>query len=155
MDGASTTSSSELGLILQSPTEKLLEHAIWLGFPASNNKAEYEAILARLDLALTLAANKLKIYSNSQLVFRQIQREYEVKDEHMARYLTLVQADLAKLSEWVVERVPQTENLKVDALARIVTSLPIKEIVLLPIYLQATSLIATASICSTSETNTN
>lgn len=52
----------------------------------------------------------------------------------MARYLTLVQTGLAKLSEWAVERVPRTENLMANALVRIAAILFIKEAMLLPIY---------------------
>lgn len=52
-----------------------------------------------LDLALTLATIKLKICSNSQLIIGQIRKEYEAKDEYMARYLTLVENRLAKLGE--------------------------------------------------------
>lgn len=104
-----------------------------------------------LDLALTLAVVKLKICSDSQLVMEQIQKGYEAKDERMAHYLTLVQAGLAKLGEWVVKRVPQTENIKANALARVVATLPIKEAVLFPIYFQDTSSIIATSICSTIE----
>lgn len=71
----------------------------------------------------------------------------------MARYLTLVQAGLAKLGEWVVKRLPQTENIKANALARVAATLLIKEAVLFSIYLQDTSSITAASICSTIETN--
>ena len=155
MNGASKASGSEIGLVLQSLTREQLEQAIQLGFPASNNEVEYEATLVGLDLALTLAATKLRIYNDSQLVIRQIQGEYEAKDKCMVRYLVQVQANLAKLSEWAVERVTWTKNKKADTLARIATTLLIKEAVLLPIYLQTTSLIATALVCSTSEENTN
>ncbi|RVW70224.1 hypothetical protein CK203_051479 [Vitis vinifera] len=55
--------------------------------PASNNEAEYEAILSGLDLALALSVSKLRIYSDSQLVVRHVQKEYEAKDSRMARYL--------------------------------------------------------------------
>ena len=73
----------------------------------------------------------------------------------MAHYLIWVQANLAKLSEWVVERVPRTENMKVDILVGIVATLSIKEVLLLAIYLQTTSSIAVTLVCSTSEENTN
>lgn len=66
----------------------------------------------------------------------------------MARYLTLVQTGLAKLSEWAVERVPRTENLMANALVRIAAILFIKEAMLLPIYFQIASSIATMSVCS-------
>ncbi|RVW25566.1 hypothetical protein CK203_111027 [Vitis vinifera] len=68
VDGASRSSGSGVGLLLQSPTGEHLEQAIRLGFSASNNEAEYKAILSGLDLALALSVSKLRIYSDSQLV---------------------------------------------------------------------------------------
>ncbi|RVW92740.1 Pro-Pol polyprotein [Vitis vinifera] len=88
VDGASRSSGSGVGLLLQSPTGEHLEQAIRLGFPASNNEVEYEAILSGLDLALALSISKLRVYSDSQLVVRHVQKEYEAKDARMARYLT-------------------------------------------------------------------
>ena len=49
VDRASKALSLGVGLILQPPTGELLEQAIWLGFPTSNNEVEYEAILVVLD----------------------------------------------------------------------------------------------------------
>ena len=72
VDGASRSSGSGVGLLLQSPTGEHLEQAIRLGFPTSNNEAEYEAILSGLDLALALSISKLRVYSDSQLVVRHI-----------------------------------------------------------------------------------
>ena len=84
VDGASRSSGSGVGLLLQSPIEEHLEQAIRLGFPASNNEAEYEAILSGLDLALALSVSRLRVYSDSQLVVRHVQKEYEAKDTRMA-----------------------------------------------------------------------
>ncbi|KAL6347374.1 hypothetical protein AAG906_017113 [Vitis piasezkii] len=50
-----------VGSILQSPTGKMIEQAIRLNFSTSNNEAEYEVVLAGLDLTLVLAATKLEI----------------------------------------------------------------------------------------------
>ena len=60
-------------------------------------------ILTRLNLTLTLVLVKLKTCNDSQLVIRKIWKEYEVKDKRMARYLALVQNNLAKLGEWAVD----------------------------------------------------
>ena len=57
-----------MGLLLQSPTGEQLEQVIRLRFTASNNEAEYEAILSGLDLALALSISKLRIYSDSQFI---------------------------------------------------------------------------------------
>ena len=53
----------------------------------------------------------------------------------MAHYLALIQDSLAKLGKWVVEIVPQAENLKADTLVGIAATLLVNEIVLLSIYL--------------------
>ena len=127
VDGASRSSGSEVGLLLQSPTGEHLEQAIRLGFPVSNNEAEYEAILSEMDLALALSISRLRVYSDSQLVVRQVQKEYEAKDERMARYLTKVRDTLQRFTEWTIEKLKRTENGCVDALAGIGASLPIKE----------------------------
>ena len=84
VDGASRSSGSGVGLLLQSSIGEHLEQAIRLGFPASKNEAEYEVILSGLNLALALSVSKLRIYSDSQLVVRHVQKEYEAKDARMA-----------------------------------------------------------------------
>ncbi|KAL6321326.1 hypothetical protein AAG906_016360 [Vitis piasezkii] len=122
--------------LLQSPIGEQLEQAIGLGFPVSNNEAEYEAILSRMDLALALSFSRLRVYSDSQLVVRQVQKEYEAKDECMARYLTKVRDTLQRFTEWTIEKIKRTENGRADALAGIAASLPIKEAILLPIHVQ-------------------
>ena len=94
VDGASRSSGSGVGLLLQSSIGEQLEQAIRLRFPVSNNEAEYEVILSGLDLALTLFVSRLWIYSDFQLMVRHVQKEYEAKDEHMARYLTKVRDTL-------------------------------------------------------------
>ena len=65
----------------------------------SNSEAEYEVILSGLDLVLALSVSRLRVYSDSQLVVRQVQKEYEAKDECMTRYLTKVRDTL----QWFIE----------------------------------------------------
>ncbi|RVX11738.1 Transposon Ty3-I Gag-Pol polyprotein [Vitis vinifera] len=151
VDGASRSSGSGVGLVLQSPTGEHLEQAIRLGFSASNNEAEYEAILSGLDLALALSVSKLRIYSDSQLVVRHIQKEYEAKDSRMARYLAKVRSTLQQFTEWTIEKIKRADNRHADALAGIAASLPIKEAILLPIYVQANPSVAENSTCNTIE----
>ena len=149
VDGASRSSGSGVGLLLQSPTGENLEQAIQLGFPISNNEAEYEAILSRLALALTLSVSKLR--SDSQLVVNHVQKEYEAKDERMARYLAKVRDTLQRFTEWMIEKISRTENGRADALAGIAASLPIKDTIFLPIHVQATSSVEETSTCNAIE----
>ncbi|RVW81435.1 hypothetical protein CK203_035147 [Vitis vinifera] len=124
VDGASRSSGSGVELLLKAPTGERLEQSIRLDFPASNNEAEYEVILSGVGLAITLNASKVKIHSDSQLVVGQILKEYEAKDERMAKYLLKVQESLSRLGEWVIEKIPRGENVQADALAGIAASFP-------------------------------
>nr|CAN71493.1 hypothetical protein VITISV_011662 [Vitis vinifera] len=146
-------SSEQEWWTLRSPTGEHLEQAIRLGFPASNNEAEYEVILSGLDLTLALSFSKLRIYSDSQLVVRHVQKEYEAKDARMARYLTKVRNTLQQFTEWTIEKIKRTKNGRADALAGIAVSLPIKEAILLPIYVQTDPSVAGISTCNTIEAN--
>ena len=132
---ASRASGFGIGPILQSPPGELLEQVICLNFSTSNNEKEYEVVLVGLDHALTLATTRLEIRSDSQLIVRQIRWEYETRDERMTHYLTMVKDRLKKLDKWNIRWVPRKENMKVDALAGITDILPIKEVVILLVYL--------------------
>lgn len=59
---------------------------IWLGFRASNNEAEYEAVLSGLQAALAAGATRVRVHSDSQLVASQVQGSFVVKDECMVKY---------------------------------------------------------------------
>ncbi|RVW22832.1 Transposon Ty3-I Gag-Pol polyprotein [Vitis vinifera] len=124
---------------------------IRLGFPASNNEAEYEAILSRLNLAIAFSASKPEICSNSQLIVGHIQGEYEAKDERITQYLSKVHNTLNRLSKWSIKRIPRIENVQADTLARVVATLPIKEAISLPIHLQTISSIAITPMCNANE----
>lgn len=92
--------------------------------------------MSELDLALAFSVSKLRIYNDSQLVMGHVQKEYEVKGEHMSQYLTKVRDTPKQLNEWAIEKFPRANNMRVDALVGIVASLPVKEVILLPIHVQ-------------------
>lgn len=63
-----------------------MKQALKLGFPASNNEAKYEALLAGLHLAKELLVKKLAIYLDSQLIIGQASGEYMMKHPRMIMY---------------------------------------------------------------------
>ncbi|KAI5323669.1 hypothetical protein L3X38_032741 [Prunus dulcis] len=87
VDGASNQKGVGAGVVITTPDGTLLEQDIMLGFPASNNEAEYEALLTGLHLAKELAIKKLAIYFNSQLIMNQASGEYMAKHPRMILYL--------------------------------------------------------------------
>ena len=90
MDGDSKQSGAGIGLQLTSPTGERIEQAVRLGFSATNNESEYEATIAGLELAFAIGAGSLSIQSDSQLVVRQVNVEFESKDPRMTKYASLV-----------------------------------------------------------------
>ena len=74
-------------------------------------------------------------------------------DECMARYLTMVGSHLEKKDKWVIRWVPHEESGKADTLAEIATTFPIKNTVMLSIYLKVMLLITPEPVCSTNDVN--
>ena len=68
VDGAVNSDGAGVGIVLVSPGGCRLLSAIHLGFPATNNDAEYEALINGLSLAIKMKARKLIVYSDSMLV---------------------------------------------------------------------------------------
>lgn len=62
-----------------------MQIAIRIGFKASNNEAEYEAVLSGLQAARATGAARVQVHSDSQLATSQIQGSFMIKDERMAR----------------------------------------------------------------------
>uniref|UniRef100_A0A2N9HKT5 Uncharacterized protein n=1 Tax=Fagus sylvatica TaxID=28930 RepID=A0A2N9HKT5_FAGSY len=122
VDGAANSRGSGLGIVLISPGGELLEQTIRLGFGASNNEAEYEALLHGLRAARRLGADPLTIYCDSQLIANQFTGEYMAKDERMIAYLDLAKNLLRGFREFNIERVGQEHNGHADSLAGLASS---------------------------------
>ena len=90
VDGASNAQGSGAGLILTSPEGIDIEYALRFGFQVSKNEAEYEVVIAGLNLAHTLEVDQLDVCNDSQLVVRQIEDTYEAKSGRMILHLQKV-----------------------------------------------------------------
>ncbi|CAL2256932.1 unnamed protein product [Prunus armeniaca] len=101
VDGASNHKGVGAGVVIITPDGTLLEQAITLGFSASNNEAEYEALLAGLRLA----------------------KELRVHDQTSNQYLDKVQGLLKEFPTFTIQQVPRVENTHADALARLGSAL--------------------------------
>ena len=122
VDGAANAKESEAGLILTSPEGIDIEYALRFGFQASNNEAEYEAVIARLNLAHSIEVDQLEVCSDSQLVVRQIEDTYEAKGEKMILYLKKVWELLKKFVLVQVRHILRAENSRADTLAKLATA---------------------------------
>ncbi|KAK9070269.1 hypothetical protein SSX86_010669 [Deinandra increscens subsp. villosa] len=118
-DGASSADGAGAGVILISPAGKEYARAYKLNFRASNNEAEYEALIAGLKLALKYKAKHVRAHIDSLLAANQINAEYEAKDEAMAKYLSVCKALIKAFETCVVMHVPRSKNKKADALSKL------------------------------------
>ncbi|KAL5573395.1 hypothetical protein UlMin_022992 [Ulmus minor] len=123
VDGSSTETSSGAGIILVSPDGVKLSCAVRFKFKATNNQAEYEALLSGLRLAKEVSARHLTIYSDSQLVVSQVNSEFQAKGEKMASYLEKAKEAMNQFDTVTIIQVPRAENTNADALARLATGL--------------------------------
>ena len=89
-DGSSNRQARGAGVVLMSPEGDVVECMIRLNFPTTNNEAEYEALVAGLDLARAIGATSVVIYCDSQVITNQINGDYECKGERMRLYLNQV-----------------------------------------------------------------
>ena len=92
-----------------------------LDFPTTNNEAEYEALIVRLDLAKTAEAENLVVYCDSQVGTSQINGDYECKNERMKKYLEQVKDRIRSLRVNFVQ-IPREENEHTNRLAKTVSA---------------------------------
>ena len=90
VDGSSASDGVGAGILLVGLDKEEFKYSIKFTFPITNNVAEYEALLAGLQLARKIRADRLKVFIDSQLVVRQVSRENEVKDLTLKAYNRLI-----------------------------------------------------------------
>ncbi|KFK22070.1 hypothetical protein AALP_AAs48547U000400 [Arabis alpina] len=134
VDGSSSKNGSGVGIRLASPTGEILEQSFRLGFRASNNEAEYEAIIAGMRLAQGLNIEHVHAFCDWQLVSNQFSGEYATKDGRMEAYQKIVKDLALTFKEFTLTRIPREENVDADALANLASaSAPPKDPTLKPV----------------------
>ena len=116
-DGSSNQRSGGAGVVIQTPEGDKIECMIRLDFPPTNNKAEYEALAADLDLARAAGAENMIIHCDSQVITSQINGDYECRNERMKKYLEEVKSRISNL-EVKFAQIPREENECADRLAK-------------------------------------
>ena len=104
-------------MVLHTAEGDKIECMIRLDFSTTNNEAEYEALVAGLDLARATRVENMVIYYNSQVVTSQINGNYECKNEIMKKYLEEVKGRIGNLQIKFVQ-IPREENEYADHLAK-------------------------------------
>jgi ribonuclease HI len=91
------------------------EHAETIG-RATNNVAEYRALLLGIQRARELGARELELVGDSELIARQVRGEYKVKDLALRELHAQVTRALEGFDRWTIRNVPREENAHADRL---------------------------------------
>lgn len=83
---------------------------------ATNNVAEYRALLLGIALAGELGAKEVELVGDSELIVRQVRGEYKVKKEDLQPLHTKVLDALRGLDSWSIRNVPRERNEEADRL---------------------------------------
>ncbi|XP_065004164.1 uncharacterized protein LOC135636404 [Musa acuminata AAA Group] len=119
VDGSANSKGASAGLVLRAPDGRSFERSLRFGFRATNNEAEYEALLTGFRLALEMQVVALHVLTDSQLVAEQLSGGYEARDPTMAKYLAQVKSLTAKFLHFTLSNVPRGENERANALAKL------------------------------------
>ncbi|XP_075644980.1 uncharacterized protein LOC142615968 [Castanea sativa] len=122
VDGAVNQRGSGIGLVLVSPEGITIEKSLRLAFLATNNEAEYEAVLVGMDMVQKMGGRSIHMFSDSQLVAGQVMETIEAKDFRMQEYLTKVKCLQSKFDSFVLTHVSRSGNTHADSLATLATS---------------------------------
>ncbi|XP_052295858.1 uncharacterized protein LOC127901870 [Citrus sinensis] len=118
VDGSSGERGSGAGIVLEGPEGEEISYAVKLEFAATNNQAEYKALIAGLELAKAVKADRVKIRTDSQLVANHVSERFQPREEKMEQYLKIVRRMMGKFEAVEVIQIPREQNSRADILAR-------------------------------------
>jgi ribonuclease HI len=118
-DGSLMKTGADAGLLFISPLGKHLRYVLRLHFPASNNVAEYEALVNGLRIAIKLGVRRLDARGDSQLVIDQVMKNSHCRDPKMEAYCDKVRRLEDKFYGLELNHVARRYNETADELAKI------------------------------------
>ena len=118
IDGASkgNPGPSGIGVVIYQGSKSLKNISSFIGH-ATNNIAEYTALIYALEEALILKAGVLKINTDSQLLARQLNKVYKVRHQNIIGLYNQALRLLAGFKEVSINNIPREENVEADKLA--------------------------------------
>src|SRR6266508_438607 len=117
-DGSLMIEGVGTGIMLISPTGERLKYVLQIYFPASNNAAEYEALLHGLHIAISLGIRRLAVRGDSELVINQVQKEYSCTSAKMSAYCQEVRKLEGAFDGLELTHVLRNDNNEADELAK-------------------------------------
>ena len=106
--------------------------------PVANNIVEYEACILGLETALELGIRQMEVFSDSNLVLRQIQGDWRTKDVNLRSYHAYLELLVGRFDDLRYTRLPRAQNRFVDALATLASSVDIPtDVIIRPLLIES------------------
>jgi ribonuclease HI len=105
-----------IGVVVSDPGGEVLDELAERIGRATNNVAEYRALLRGLERAKALGAEEVEIVNDSELVARQLTGAYKVKHPEMTPLHAEATAALRAFDSWQIKSVPRAQNARADGL---------------------------------------
>jgi ribonuclease HI len=105
-----------IGAVVQHPEGDVLEERGERIGTATNNVAEYRALLLGIERARELGASELELVGDSELIVRQVKGEYKVKDATLRQLHAEVRRALRPFESWSIRHVRREQNAEADRL---------------------------------------
>jgi ribonuclease HI len=105
-----------IGVVVRDEEGEVLEERGERIGRATNNVAEYRALLLGIELAAQHGAGELELIGDSELIVRQVEGRYKVKDATMRELHTEVKQALAGFDNWTIRHVRRENNAEADRL---------------------------------------
>ena len=122
VDSAVNQWGSGVGLVLISLEGITIEKSLKLGFSATNNEAEYEALLEGMSMVEKLGRKSVNMFLDSRLIVGQVNGELEVRDERMQEYLDQGKRLRSCFDSFSLLHISRSGNTHADSLATLATS---------------------------------
>ena len=116
-DGALNQNGKGIGIVLLSPEGVAIPKAFKVGFPATNNEMEYEALLAGLREAAKLEVKKLRVLGDSKVVISQVAGEWKVNAPKLAHYHEKAKKAMSQFKKMSFLYIPRALNRLANSLA--------------------------------------
>jgi ribonuclease HI len=105
-----------IGVVIRNEKEVLLEVADYIG-KTTNNVAEYMALIRGLEEAIDMGQRSVEVFADSELIVRQVNGEYKVKNEGLAPLFYNVKSLIRKFSHFSITHIPREANEHADELS--------------------------------------
>jgi ribonuclease HI len=105
-----------IGVVVSKPDGTVIDEVAERIGVATNNVAEYRAVLKGIERAQALGAGELELIGDSELVARQLTGAYKVKHPSMKPLHAQALAALGRFDSWRIRTVPRAQNARADEL---------------------------------------